>query len=75
MLKKKYIKEGLLSDKGKPNEKTPSEWFEKIGAKSINAEKAKELKEEIEQEVEDVSHEKKKKKKKKKEKESSDEEE
>lgn len=28
-LKKKLMKEGLLSDKGKPNEKTPTDWFSK----------------------------------------------
>ena len=78
-MKKKLIKDGYLTDKGKPNEKTPKEWFAKIGASAdaANLSYAKKLKEEITiggdeevkdeeaEEVEEVPVEKKKKKKKK----------
>lgn len=43
------IKDGLLTEKGKPNEKTPSEWYAKIGvhAKVDNEESAKQLKSQL----------------------------
>lgn len=48
-MKKKMIKDGLLTDKGKPNEKTPSEWYAKIGVhtKADNVESAKQLKDQL----------------------------
>lgn len=80
--KKKLMKEGLLSDKGKPNERTPKEWFSKIGQikgedDESNTNSAKKLKqslnggdEDMAEEAEaDTTIEKKKKKKKKKDKE------
>jgi len=74
-LKKKLVKDGMLTDKGKPNEKTPKEWFARIGSSegAANLSSAKKLREEIvtdagddaEEEVEEVPEKKKKKKDKK----------
>ncbi|KAJ6223049.1 hypothetical protein RDWZM_001594 [Blomia tropicalis] len=51
VLKKKLVKEGLLTDKGKPNDKTPVEWFARIGSSSevANLSKAKKLRTEIQE--------------------------
>lgn len=70
--KKKLIKQGLLSDKGKPNERTPNEWFAKIGQvrgqdEESNSNSAKELKQSLngDEEEEGVAEKRKKKKKEK----------
>lgn len=74
------IKEGKLNEKGRPNEKTPAEWFTKIGLqREENASSASKLKQELSgqggddeevdeeeaEEVEQVEIKKKKKKSKK----------
>jgi len=45
VLKKRLMKEGLLSEKGKPNEKTPAEWYKQAEGGSIE-EKANKVEEE-----------------------------
>lgn len=67
-LKKKLVKDGLLDKKGKPNDKTPKEWFEKTGqTTTIKAEDAESNKNMAMEIKETLTSEKIKKKKLKKE--------
>ena len=74
-LKKKLMKEGLLDEKGKPNDKTPSDWhsrykeFTHYGPKSSNGQPSSTpvvVQEEIVKEEEESEEKPKKKKKKSK---------
>jgi len=60
-LKKRLMKEGLLSDKGKANEKTPDEWYKLAGVYETKSTIKAEVKQ---QEEEEVSSPKKSKKEK-----------
>ncbi|KAH7637423.1 pseudouridine synthase-like protein [Dermatophagoides farinae] len=54
--KKKLIKDGMLDQKGKPNDRTPKEWYEKIGqvplkiqpqGEEMNKSKAQKIKQDV----------------------------